>query len=35
MGQGKEGGKGAWNYGKREKGETGFIGIMSHMNSQS
>ena len=35
MGQGKEGGKGAWNYGKREKDETGFIGIMSHMNSQS
>ena len=35
MGQGKEGGKGAWNYRKREKDETGFIGIMSHMNSQS
>ena len=35
MGQGKEGCKGAWNYGKREKDETGFIGIMSHMNSQS
>lgn len=36
MGQGIEGGKGAWNYGMREKYETGFcIGIMSHMNSQS
>lgn len=35
MGQGKEGCKGAWNYGKREKDETGFIGIMSRMNSQS
>lgn len=34
MGQGKEGGKGAWNYRKREKDETGFIGIMRHEQSE-